>query len=91
MKKIYLKKRNSHFNLTNLYKREKGYKKKKTQASMLKNVMYNKKDVILFSVTGVVKFKKINSLGKSFSFVGSASRTSIKYTADYKYPGIIIF
>lgn len=61
------------------------------QASLLKNIIYNKKEISYFNLTGVSKFKKKNSLGKSLIFVGNTSRTSIKYSFDFFYPGIEIF
>lgn len=94
MKKIYRihRKKNHQFDKKKkFFMQNKINLSSKSQASLLKNIMYNKKEILYFSLTGVSKLKKRNSLGKSLIFVGNMSRTSIKYSFDFFYPGIEIF
>ena len=53
--------------------------------------MFNKKDIIFFSLSGIIKLKKQSSIHRSFVFIGHTARSSIKYSMDLNYPGIFIF
>jgi hypothetical protein len=91
LKKIYRIKRKKNYIFEKKKKINVNFIEKKKKASMLKNIMYNKKEILFFSLTGIIKIKKENNVNKSFTFVGNTSRTSIKYSFDFFYPGIELF
>lgn len=90
MKKMYQVKRKKNF-VSYILHNESNNNIKKKKAVLLKNIMFNKKEIVFFSLSGIVKIKKNNHIHKSFVFVGNISRSSIKYSVDANYPGIFIF
>jgi hypothetical protein len=91
MKKIYkIKRKKNCINIhnINIIKNTKINKKK---AVLFKNIMFNKKDIIFFSLSGIIKLKKQSNIHRSFVFIGHTARSSIKYSMDLNYPGIFIF
>lgn len=91
MKKIYKIKRKKNCVSLNSINVVKNVKLNKKKAVLFKNIMFNKKDIIFFSLSGIIKLKKQSSIHRSFVFIGHTARSSIKYSMDLNYPGIFIF
>lgn len=91
MKKIYRIKRNKNCIYLNNINTIQNIKTKKKKAILFKNIMFNKKEIVFFSLSGIIKLKKQNNIHRSFIFIGHTARSSIKYSMDLNYPGILIF
>jgi hypothetical protein len=91
MKKIYrIKRKKNCISLYNINTVQ-NIKTNKKKAILFKNIMFNKKEIVFFSLSGIIKLKKQNNIHRSFIFIGHTARSSVKYSMDLNYPGIFIF